>query len=72
MTFLKCQLEPSSISTDYIFQSSTLLTYKATFLDFVSANVTFGRKSSIIKYDYSIGNEIIQRTESITDLGVVE
>ena len=33
--------------------------------------VSFGRKSNILQYDYSIGNEVIQRTESITDLGVV-
>jgi len=33
--------------------------------------VTFGRKSSIMKFDYSIGNEIIERTESVTDLEVV-
>jgi len=33
--------------------------------------VTFGRKSSNIKFDYSIGNEIIERTESVTDRGLV-
>ena len=33
--------------------------------------VSYGRRSSITKYDYFIGNEIIERTESITDLGVV-
>ena len=33
--------------------------------------VSYGRKSYIIKYDYFIGNEIIERAESITDLGVV-
>ena len=33
--------------------------------------VSYGRSSNIIKYDYFIGNEIIERTESITDLGVV-
>jgi len=33
--------------------------------------VYYGRNSSIRKYDYSFGNEIIERTESITDLEVV-
>ena len=33
--------------------------------------VSYGRSSNIIKYDYFIGNAIIERTESITDLGVV-
>ena len=33
--------------------------------------VSYGRKSNIVKYDYFIGNEIIERAESITDLGVV-
>ena len=33
--------------------------------------VSYGRKSNIMKYDYFIGNEIIERVESITDLGVV-
>ena len=32
---------------------------------------SFGRKSNIVKYDYSIGEEIIERAESTTDLGVV-
>ena len=32
--------------------------------------VSYGRKSNIIKYDYFKGNEIIEREESITDLGV--
>ena len=29
--------------------------------------VSYGRKSNIIKYDYFIGNEIIEKAESITD-----
>jgi hypothetical protein len=33
--------------------------------------VSYGRKSHIIKYDYFVGNETIERAESITDLGVV-
>ena len=30
--------------------------------------VSYGRKPNIVKYDYFIGNEIIERAESITDL----
>ena len=30
--------------------------------------VSYGRKFNIVKYDYFIGNEIIERAESITDL----
>ena len=33
--------------------------------------VSYGRKSNIIKYDYCIGCENIERAESITHLGVV-
>ena len=33
--------------------------------------VSYGRKSNIVKYDYFIGNEIIERAESMTDLGVI-
>ena len=33
--------------------------------------VSNGIKSNIIKCDYFIGNEIIERAESVTDLGVV-
>ena len=33
--------------------------------------VSYGRKPNIVKQDYFIGNEIIERAESITDLKVV-
>ena len=33
--------------------------------------VSYGRKSNIVKYDYYMGNEILERAESITDLGVI-
>jgi len=33
--------------------------------------VSYGRKSNTTKFEYSIGNEIIERKVSIIDLGVV-
>jgi hypothetical protein len=34
-------------------------------------NVSDDRKSNIVEYDYFIGNEIMERAESLTDLGMV-